>query len=116
MEPHSIVVWTPRRVALDHRTRTQESRPMSTYFELDDLGRARGMFRIVGEDGHADDADVARFDRDQVRRMYEAMLRIRITDARMMALQRQGRIGFYGEAMGHEAAGVGAPAASVPDV
>jgi len=43
------------------------------------------------------------------------MLRIRVTDARMMALQRQGRIGFYGEAMGQEAAVVGAAAATAPD-
>ncbi len=43
------------------------------------------------------------------------MLRIRVTDARMMALQRQGRIGFYGEAMGQEAAVVGSAAASRPD-
>ena len=42
------------------------------------------------------------------------MLRIRVTDARMMALQRQGRIGFYGEAMGQEAAVVGSAAASQP--
>jgi pyruvate dehydrogenase E1 component alpha subunit len=38
-----------------------------------------------------------------------------VTDARMMALQRQGRIGFYGEAMGQEAAVVGSAAASKPD-
>jgi pyruvate dehydrogenase E1 component alpha subunit/2-oxoisovalerate dehydrogenase E1 component alpha subunit len=37
-----------------------------------------------------------------------------VTDARMMALQRQGRIGFYGEAMGQEAAVVGSAAASEP--
>src|SRR5678815_595249 len=79
----------------------------SAYLGQDDLARARGMFRIVGEDGHAEDADVAGFDRDLVRKMYEAMLRIRVTDARMMALQRQGRIGFYGEAMGQEGAVVG---------
>jgi pyruvate dehydrogenase E1 component alpha subunit/2-oxoisovalerate dehydrogenase E1 component alpha subunit len=42
------------------------------------------------------------------------MLRIRVTDARMMALQRQGRIGFYGEAVGQEAAIVGSAAASQP--
>ncbi|HEX5057989.1 MAG TPA: thiamine pyrophosphate-dependent enzyme, partial [Kofleriaceae bacterium] len=34
--------------------------------------------------------------------------------ARMMALQRQGRIGFYGEAMGQEAAVVGSAAATEP--
>jgi pyruvate dehydrogenase E1 component alpha subunit/2-oxoisovalerate dehydrogenase E1 component alpha subunit len=39
------------------------------------------------------------------------MLLIRIMDERMMALQRQGRIGFYGEARGQEAAVVGSAAA-----
>ncbi|MCE9574812.1 MAG: 3-methyl-2-oxobutanoate dehydrogenase [Deltaproteobacteria bacterium] len=43
------------------------------------------------------------------------MLRIRVTDARMMALQRQGRTGFYGEATGQEAAVVGSASASLPD-
>ncbi|MBA3818305.1 MAG: 3-methyl-2-oxobutanoate dehydrogenase [Deltaproteobacteria bacterium] len=43
------------------------------------------------------------------------MVRIRVTDARMMALQRQGRIGFYGEAVGQEAAIVGSAAASRPE-
>src|SRR5262245_10021799 len=42
------------------------------------------------------------------------MVRIRVTDARMMALQRQGRIGFYGEAVRQEAAIVGSAAASEP--
>src|SRR5262245_2309172 len=43
------------------------------------------------------------------------MVRIRVTDARMMALQRQGRIGFYGEAMGQEAAVVGSAAVTQPE-
>src|SRR5262249_41291931 len=39
------------------------------------------------------------------------MLLIRIMDERLIALQRQGRIGFYGEARGQEAAIVGSAAA-----
>ena len=35
-------------------------------------------------------------------RIYEHMLLLRALDGRMMSLQRQGRIGFYGEAMGQE--------------
>lgn len=88
---------------------------LAAYLAGDDDARARGLFRIVDEDGAADPADVADLDRDLARRLYEGMLRIRVTDARMMALQRQGRIGFYGEAMGQEAAVVGAAAASEPD-
>src|SRR5262249_1984959 len=39
--------------------------------------------------------------------LYEAMVRTRILDTRMLALQRQGRIGFYGTCKGQEAATVG---------
>ena len=88
---------------------------LAAYLAGDDEARARGLYRILAEDGTADEADVAGFDRELTRRMYEGMLRIRVTDARMMALQRQGRIGFYGEAMGQEAAVVGAAAATLPD-
>ena len=67
------------------------------------------------EDGTpVDEAALAGFDRALARQLFEGMLRIRVTDARMMALQRQGRIGFYGEAMGQEAAVVGSAAATRP--
>ena len=36
-------------------------------------------------------------------RIYRAMLRIRTVDERMMTLQRQGRVGFYGACTGQEA-------------
>jgi pyruvate dehydrogenase E1 component alpha subunit/2-oxoisovalerate dehydrogenase E1 component alpha subunit len=39
--------------------------------------------------------------------MYRGMLRIRTVDERMMTLQRQGRIGFYGACTGQEAACIG---------
>jgi pyruvate dehydrogenase E1 component alpha subunit len=35
--------------------------------------------------------------------LYRAMLRVRVLDERMLALQRQGRIGFYGTCTGQEA-------------
>jgi pyruvate dehydrogenase E1 component alpha subunit/2-oxoisovalerate dehydrogenase E1 component alpha subunit len=43
------------------------------------------------------------------------MLTIRIMDERLLAMQRQGRIGFYGEARGQEAAVIGAAAALGPE-
>jgi len=86
------------------------------YFDLDDVGKARGLLQLVREDGTAiDDGALAAFDRELARTLFEGMLRIRVTDARMMALQRQGRIGFYGEAVGQEAAIVGSAAATKPD-
>jgi len=86
------------------------------YFDGDDTSKARGLFQLLREDGTVvDQAALDRFDRAKARELFEAMLRIRVTDARMMALQRQGRIGFYGEAVGQEAAIVGSAAASQPE-
>jgi len=44
------------------------------------------------------------FSVDRLQALYRAMLRLRTVDERMMTLQRQGRIGFYGAATGQEAA------------
>jgi pyruvate dehydrogenase E1 component alpha subunit/2-oxoisovalerate dehydrogenase E1 component alpha subunit len=45
---------------------------------------------------------------------YQSMLRIRTLDERMMTLQRQGRIGFYGNCSGQEAATIGTAMALGP--
>src|SRR5689334_15774741 len=88
---------------------------MPSYFDGDDESKARGLFQLVREDGTpVDEEAIAWLDAELGRRLFEAMLRIRVTDARMMALQRQGRIGFYGEAVGQEAAIVGSAAATQP--
>ncbi|HEX7836509.1 MAG TPA: thiamine pyrophosphate-dependent enzyme, partial [Kofleriaceae bacterium] len=85
------------------------------YFDGDDDARARGLFQLLQEDGTpVDPAALEDLDVGLARRLFEGMVRIRVTDARMMALQRQGRIGFYGEATGQEAAVVGSAAASEP--
>lgn len=47
-------------------------------------------------------------------RLYRAMVRIRTVDERMMTLQRQGRIGFYGACTGQEAAFLGVAMALRP--
>ncbi|HLL25374.1 MAG TPA: thiamine pyrophosphate-dependent enzyme [Kofleriaceae bacterium] len=86
------------------------------YFGGDDRAKSSSLFQLVREDGTVvDEAALADLDQTLARRLFEGMVRIRVTDARMMALQRQGRIGFYGEAMGQEAAVVGSAAASAPD-
>ncbi len=85
------------------------------YFDKSPEDKARGLFQLIDEDGHAKAADVAGVSETLAMRLYRGMLTIRVTDARMMALQRQGRIGFYGEALGQEAAVVGSAAASTPE-
>ena len=89
---------------------------MSTYFDLSDDAKARGLFQLLDENGTAVDVVALEWlDRELAHRLFEGMVRIRVTDARMMALQRQGRIGFYGEAMGQEAAVVGSAAVTRPE-
>lgn len=46
--------------------------------------------------------------------VYRAMLRVRAIDARMMLLQRQGRVSFYGECRGQEATPIGFAFATEP--
>ena len=88
------------------------------YFHLDDDAKAVGLFQLLSEDGAlvsgVAPGELGWLDKPLARKLFDGMLRIRVTDARMMALQRQGRIGFYGEAAGQEAAVVGSAAASEP--
>jgi pyruvate dehydrogenase E1 component alpha subunit/2-oxoisovalerate dehydrogenase E1 component alpha subunit len=86
------------------------------YFDGDAHAKARGLFQLLREDGTpVDDAALATLDQAHARALFEGMLRIRVTDARMTGLQRQGRISFYGEASGQEAAVVGSAAATEPE-
>jgi pyruvate dehydrogenase E1 component alpha subunit/2-oxoisovalerate dehydrogenase E1 component alpha subunit len=84
---------------------------MSDYFAGDELARATGLLQILRPDGALAGDVPDGFDRALALRVYRGMLLIRIMDERLIALQRQGRIGFYGEARGQEAAIVGSAAA-----
>jgi pyruvate dehydrogenase E1 component alpha subunit/2-oxoisovalerate dehydrogenase E1 component alpha subunit len=46
--------------------------------------------------------------------LFRGMLKVRVVDGRMLKLQRQGRIGFYGQCTGQEAAIIGSAAALTP--
>ncbi len=52
---------------------------------------------------------------DQLRRVYRDMVRLRTVDERMITLQRQGRVGFYGACTGQEAATLGSGFALQPE-
>src|ERR1043165_4115719 len=87
-----------------------------SYFDGSDDEKTRGLFQLIREDGTpTDEVALAGLDRELARRMLEGMLRLRIIDARMITLQRQGRISFYGSAQGQEAAVIGSAAASRPE-
>jgi len=91
------------------------TRSVDGYFDGSEEAKARGLYQLVREDGTpVDETALDWVDRALARKLFQGMVRIRITDARMMALQRQGRIGFYGEVTGQEAAVVGSAAVSEP--
>jgi pyruvate dehydrogenase E1 component alpha subunit len=61
------------------------------------------VLRVLRDDGTADPATDPLLSPETLLRAYREMRRLRVLDARMIALQRQGRIGFYGAAQGQEA-------------
>jgi pyruvate dehydrogenase E1 component alpha subunit/2-oxoisovalerate dehydrogenase E1 component alpha subunit len=67
-----------------------EPRATDTLQLLDPEGRPQGTLPEIPD--------------DDVRRMFRHMLGLRVLDQRMLSLQRQGRVGFYGTATGQEAA------------
>lgn len=86
-----------------------------TYFDGDTKAKALGLLQVLRPDGTvADKQTVSSFDRELSMKLYRGMLTIRVMDERLMALQRQGRTGFYGEAVGQEASIVGSAAALEP--
>jgi pyruvate dehydrogenase E1 component alpha subunit/2-oxoisovalerate dehydrogenase E1 component alpha subunit len=87
---------------------------VTDYFAGDELARATGLLQILRPDGTLAGDVPDGFDRALAARVYRGMLLIRIMDERLLALQRQGRIGFYGEARGQEAAIVGSAATLGP--
>lgn len=69
-------------------------------------------FRLLKQDGSLyDGAEAPELSREQALKIYHAMVATRVLDERMMAAQRQGRLSFYMQCTGEEAAVIGATAA-----
>lgn len=64
---------------------------------------ALDLFQVLRDDGSADPGRDPFLDDSLLLAMFEQMLRIRRIDERMLAKQRQGKIGFYGTNTGQEA-------------
>ncbi len=64
------------------------------------------LYQVIDEEGHPV-REMERPSDTVLWKMYEGMLMVRTIDERMVKLQRQGRIAFYGTALGQEAAIVG---------
>src|SRR5262245_12231418 len=62
-----------------------------------------GLLRVLRDDGSTDPATDPRVPNEVVLRAYREIKRLRLLDARMILIQRQGRIGFYGACTGQEA-------------
>ena len=60
--------------------------------------------RVIRDDGSTDPDLDPGLSADDAVRLYRGMMLERVLDNRMLALQRQGRIGFYGPSLGQEAA------------
>ena len=71
--------------------------------ELHDDDPDIGLLTVLRDDGSADPATDPLLPAEVVLRGYREMRRLRLLDARMILLQRQGRVGFYGAAHGQEA-------------
>jgi pyruvate dehydrogenase E1 component alpha subunit/2-oxoisovalerate dehydrogenase E1 component alpha subunit len=62
-----------------------------------------GLLQVLREDGSADPATDPKMPCALLLRAYREIKRLRLLDARMILLQRQGRVGFYGACTGQEA-------------
>jgi 2-oxoisovalerate dehydrogenase E1 component alpha subunit len=69
------------------------------------------VLSIIETDGKVAKGKDPNLTDDQLRKLYQTMVCTRIMDERALALQRQGRIGFYLQALGQEASHIGAAAA-----
>jgi pyruvate dehydrogenase E1 component alpha subunit/2-oxoisovalerate dehydrogenase E1 component alpha subunit len=71
------------------------------------------LVQVLDLEGRAK-GDVPELPAEDHRRLLRHMLGLRVLDQRMLSLQRQGRIGFYGTASGQEAAITGSAYAARP--
>jgi pyruvate dehydrogenase E1 component alpha subunit len=71
----------------------------------------QGLVRLLEDDGTVAKGKDPNLPKDTLLFLYEQMVQVREFDRRMLMLQRQGRIGFYGPILGQEAATVGSVAA-----
>ena len=74
-----------------------------------------GLLTVLGPDGTADPETDPGVPVSLVLRAYREIRRLRVLDARMILMQRQGRVGFYGACTGQEATPIASALALSPD-
>jgi pyruvate dehydrogenase E1 component alpha subunit len=75
---------------------------------------ALGLLSVIRDDGRTDPATDPFLGAELVLTIYREMRRVRLLDERMVQLQRQGRIGFYGTCTGQEAVPIACAYATEP--
>ena len=75
------------------------------------MPQSLGLVRVLRDDGTVLPGADPKLPVATMLFLYEQMVQVREFDRRMLMLQRQGRIGFYGPILGQEAATVGSTAA-----
>jgi pyruvate dehydrogenase E1 component alpha subunit len=74
-----------------------------------------GLFTVLRDDGTAAPDVDPKIPRERLLLAYRQMRRLRMLDARMILLQRQGRVGFYGACTGQEAVPIATGLVARPD-
>ncbi|MHC4924210.1 MAG: thiamine pyrophosphate-dependent dehydrogenase E1 component subunit alpha [Planctomycetota bacterium] len=77
--------------------------------------RDLGLLRVLKDNGSVDPKTDPKLGDERCIELYRQMLFLRHFDNKMLGLQRQGRIAFYGASMGQEAATVGSASVARPD-
>jgi pyruvate dehydrogenase E1 component alpha subunit len=76
--------------------------------EAEALAPDLGLYRVLRDDGSIDPETDPKMPAEVVLKSYRELKRLRLLDARMILMQRQGRVGFYGACTGQEATPIGA--------
>lgn len=79
-----------------------------------DSAMSAGLLAVLKPDGKVIPGRDPNLPTETLLYLYEQMVQVREFDRRMLMLQRQGRIGFYGPILGQEASTVGSVAATQP--
>ena len=78
------------------------------------MGHSTNLLRVLPVLEHPATADVPEIPPDTLRRLLRFMVLVRLLDEKMLLLQRQGRIAFFGPFAGQEAAIIGSGATARP--
>ncbi|MEZ6184469.1 MAG: pyruvate dehydrogenase (acetyl-transferring) E1 component subunit alpha [Planctomycetota bacterium] len=81
-----------------------------------DTAHATDLLRVIDGEGRViPGAELPDLSPERLLQLYRAMVLMRALDKRLLGLQRMGRIGFFGSALGQEASVIGSGAALEPE-